>query len=223
MNTVPPPTPLRRLRFMLWGLIAVIVLVLAAAFGWQAMQAPGGKVADTGRHSAIDITGRSTVGAPFALTDQDGRTVKDSDFAGKYRLIYFGYTFCPDICPTDVQKIGLVMRTLDKADPQLSAKVQPIFITIDPERDTPAVLKQFVSAFHPRLIGLTGTVPQIAAVAKGYAAFFAKLPPAEPGGSYLMNHAAMIYLMGPQGEPLVIMPREMTEAEMTAEIRKWAK
>ncbi|NML07359.1 SCO family protein [Sphingomonas sp. G-3-2-10] len=208
---------------MLWGLIALIVLVLASAFGWQALNAPAGPAANSGRHNAIDIAGRTNIGAPFALTDQDGKTVRDTDFAGKYRLIYFGYTFCPDICPTDVQKIGLVMRTLDKEDPQLAAKVQPIFITIDPERDTPAVLKQFVSAFHPRLIGLTGPLPQISAVAKGYAAFFAKVPPAQPGGAYLMNHAAMVYLMGPRGEPLVIMPREMTEAEMIAEIRKWAK
>ncbi|MDF7774193.1 SCO family protein [Sphingomonas sp. AOB5] len=224
MNTAPPsgpsPAPLRRLRLILWGLVAVILLVLAVSFGWQVANAPKTGQSDT--RGAIDVTGKP-IGAPFTLTDQDGKTVRDSDFAGKYRLIYFGYTFCPDICPTDVQKLGLAMRRLDREAPAVSAKVQPIFITIDPERDTPPVIKQFVSAFHPRLIGLTGTVPQITALAKGYAAFFAKLPPAQPGGSYLMNHSAMFYLMGPKGEPLVILPREMSDADVAAEIRKWVK
>ena len=99
----------------------------------------------------------ATMGGPFALTDQNGKTVRDTDFAGRYRLIYFGYTFCPDVCPVDLQSIGQALRAFEKAHPALAARVQPIFITVDPERDTPAVLKPYVAAFHPRLIGLTGT------------------------------------------------------------------
>ncbi len=163
------------------------------------------------------------IGGPFALTDQDGKTVRDTDFAGKYRLVYFGYTYCPDVCPTDMQKMGRALRTLEKQDPAYAAKIQPIFITIDPDRDKPAQVKQFVTAFHPRIIGLTGTPEQIAAVAKSYGAYFKKMAPSEPGGAYLMDHAATIYLMGKQGEPLALITRDITETEMIAEIRKWAK
>src|SRR4051812_3830736 len=96
------------------------------------------------------------IGGPFALTDQDGRAVTDRDFAGRYRLMYFGYTYCPDVCPVDLQKLMSGYRKLEGSDPQLAAKVAPIFVSVDPDRDKPAVLKQYVAAFHPRLIGLTG-------------------------------------------------------------------
>ena len=96
------------------------------------------------------------IGGPFALTDQNGQAVTERSFAGKYRIMYFGYTFCPDVCPTDVQAIGAAVKKLEASDPALAAKIVPVFVTVDPARDTPAVLKQFVSAFHPRLVGLTG-------------------------------------------------------------------
>src|SRR3954465_14430480 len=102
------------------------------------------------------------MGGPFTLTDQNGHRVSDRDFAGKYRLIYFGYTFCPDVCPVDMQVIGAGLRQLEAGGPGAPPGLQPIFITVDPARDTPAVLRQFVSAFHPRLIGLTGSEAEIA-------------------------------------------------------------
>ena len=105
----------------------------------------------------------ATMGGPFTLTDQNGRRVSDRDFAGKYRLVYFGYTFCPDVCPVDLQVIGAGLRRFEASDPARAARVQPIFITVDPARDTPAVLRQYVAAFHPRLIGLTGSAEEIAA------------------------------------------------------------
>src|SRR3546814_3776148 len=108
------------------------------------------------------------IGGPFTLTDQNGRTVSDTDFAGQYRIVYFGYSFCPDICPVDLQKLMRGLSLFEKADPRLGANVQPMFITIDPARDTPQALKPFVERYHPRLLGLTGTPEQIAAVAKGY-------------------------------------------------------
>src|SRR3712207_572164 len=92
------------------------------------------------------------LGGAFTLTNQDGRVVSDKDFDRKYRLIYFGFTYCPDVCPVDLQNIGKAMAQLEKSDPALAGRVQPIFITVDPERDTPAVMKQYVSAFHPRII-----------------------------------------------------------------------
>src|SRR5437764_1487653 len=109
------------------------------------------------------------IGGPFALTDQNGRTVHDSDFAGKYRIVYFGYTHCPDICPNDLAVIGQALRRIEKQASARAARIQPLFITVDPERDTPAVMKAYASAFHPRLLGLTGTSQQVAAAEKAYA------------------------------------------------------
>jgi protein SCO1/2 len=176
----------------------------------------------TGAAPADPPLAGARIGGPFALTNQDGRTVRDTDFAGKYRLVYFGYTFCPDVCPVDVQKLGALMRDLDKTDPALSARIVPIFITVDPERDTPAAIKQFVTAFHPRIVGLTGTPQAIAAVAKAYGVSYGKEPPG-PGGGYLVNHMTLTYLMGPKGEPIAYLSRDMTVAQMADEVRKWTK
>ncbi|MBO9714756.1 SCO family protein [Sphingomonas sp.] len=161
------------------------------------------------------------VGGPFALTDKDGRTVRDSDFAGKYRLVYFGYTFCPDACPTDMAKLGQALKKLDKSDPALSAKLVPIFITVDPERDTPKVVGEFTANFHPRMIGLTGSLDAIKQVAREYSVYFAKQPPA-PGGGYLVDHSRVIYLMGPKGEPIAPITSDMSVDEIIETIKRWA-
>jgi protein SCO1/2 len=117
------------------------------------------------------------IGGAFTLTDQNGQTVTERSFAGKYRIMYFGYTFCPDVCPTDVQAIGAAVKKLETSDPALAAKIVPVFVTVDPARDTPAVLKQFVSAFHPRMVGLTGTDDQIAKIKTEYACIRARATP----------------------------------------------
>src|SRR3954469_23472523 len=114
------------------------------------------------------------IGGPFTLIDQNGKKVTDRDFAGKYRIMYFGYTFCPDVCPTDAQNIGAGLRVLEKSDPALAARIVPIFVSVDPARDTPAVLKAFVGAFHPRMVGLTGSPEAIDAVAKEFAVYYQK-------------------------------------------------
>lgn len=162
------------------------------------------------------------IGGAFALTGTDGRTVRDGDFAGKYRIVYFGYTYCPDVCPTDMQRIARLMRALDRQYPAVAAKIVPIFITVDPERDTPAVVKAFVSSFDPRIVGLTGSPAAIAAAARSYAISYRRQPPG-PGGGYLVDHAAVTYLMGPQGEPLSFLSRDMSEEAMLAQVRKWVK
>lgn len=164
----------------------------------------------------------ATLGGPFALTDQDGKAVRDSDFAGRYRLIYFGYSFCPDVCPVDLQSIGQGMRAFEKAHPALAAKVQPIFITTDPERDTAAVLKPYVAAFHPRLIGLTGTPKQIAEVARRYGIVYAKRGP-EGASDYLVDHSRMALLFGPQGEPIAIVPQDQGADAIATELERWVK
>ena len=158
------------------------------------------------------------IGGPFTLTDQNGRTTTDRDFAGRYRIMYFGYTFCPDVCPTDAQNIGAAVRQLEKDDPALGARVVPIFVTVDPARDTPAVVKQFVSNFHPRFVGLTGTPDAIAATARSFGIYYARGK--GTSGGYLVDHGRQIYLMDPAGKPLALLPEGPPDA-MVAEIKRW--
>jgi protein SCO1/2 len=162
------------------------------------------------------------IGGPFKLVDQDGRTVTDRSFAGKYRIVYFGYTFCPDVCPTDAQHIGAGLRLVEGTDPALAAKIVPIFITIDPTRDTPAVLKAFTAAFHPGMVGLTGTPDAIAGAAKAYAVYYAKGKVTANGG-YMMDHTSIAYLMDPAGKPLALLPVDQTPEAVAGELRRWVK
>jgi len=155
--------------------------------------------------------GRGPIGGPFTLTDHTGRLRSDSEFRGRLMIVYFGYTFCPDVCPTDLQAITMALSALGP----LATEVQPIFITIDPERDT-RVLADYVSAFHPSLIGLTGSAQDIRKVANAYKAFYAKVSD-ERTGEYSIDHAGVIYLMGRNGEYLGFMPPQ-TSPERLAEI-----
>lgn len=160
------------------------------------------------------------IGGPFALTNQDGKPVTDAAFAGRYRIMYFGYTFCPDVCPVDVQNIGAAMKLLDASDPALAQRIVPIFVTVDPARDTPAILKQFVSAFHPRMVGLTGSAEEIARVGKEYGVYFKR--GAGTAGGYLMDHSRQAYLMSPDGKPLALLPQEGPPQAIVEEVKKWA-
>lgn len=160
------------------------------------------------------------IGGPLLLIDQNGRRTSEADFAGRYRLIYFGFTFCPDVCPIDLQQIGQAMRQVEKSDPTIAAKVQPIFITVDPARDTPAVLKQYVAAFHPRLIGLTGSAEEIARTAKDYGVYYTKGEPDRAGG-YAVDHLRIVLLFGPKGEPIAILPHEQGADAIAAELTRW--
>ncbi len=162
------------------------------------------------------------IGGPFALTDQNGKTVRDADLNGRYRVVYFGYTYCPDVCPVDVGVIAAGLKALAGRDAQLAKRIVPVFITIDPERDTPAVIKQFVAAFHPDMIGLTGSPTAIAAVAKSYGAYFARGETA-PGGGYLMDHSRQAYLMDPDGKPLALLPTEAGAAKVADELQRWVR
>jgi len=153
------------------------------------------------------------IGGAFNLTDHNGKAVTDADFRGRYMLVFFGYTYCPDICPTAMQTISDAMDMLgDKA-----ADIVPLFISIDPKRDTPESLKLFVGSFHPNIIGLTGTPDQVAAAAKSYVVYYAEVA-AEGGGpdDYLMNHSSITYLMGPDGRFIThfshgIPPKDMAD------------
>lgn len=164
----------------------------------------------------------ASIGGPFTLTDQNGRTVTDRDFAGKYRIVYFGYTFCPDVCPADMANVGGGLKLLEAEDPKLAAKIVPIFITVDPARDTPAVLKQFTAQFHPRMAGLTGSPQAIAKTAKEFAVYYQKGDPT-PGGGYLVNHSRQTYLMDPNGKPLALLPADASPRAVADEIKRWAE
>jgi cytochrome oxidase Cu insertion factor (SCO1/SenC/PrrC family) len=159
--------------------------------------------------------GRGTVGGPFTLTDQSGHRRSDSEFRGKLLIVYFGYTFCPDICPTDLQQIGLAVDRLGEA----GAAVQPVFITIDPDRDTPEVLAQYVPSFHPRLIGLTGTPDELAAVAREYKVFYSKFQPPEEG-PYLIDHTGFVYIVDATGQYRGVFPPGTQEDRMREMIAK---
>jgi cytochrome oxidase Cu insertion factor (SCO1/SenC/PrrC family) len=147
------------------------------------------------------ISGRAPVGGPFELTDQTGHRRTDVDFRGKVVVLYFGYTYCPDVCPTELQSISLALEKLGAA----AEAVQPLFITVDPERDTPARLADFVSSFHPRLIGLTGSLADIRKTAIAYRTFFVKNS-ATTAGDYAVDHTGFIYLVGKDGRYLGFLP-----------------
>lgn len=163
----------------------------------------------------------AAIGGPFTLTDENGKSVQWSDFDGSYRIVYFGYTFCPDVCPTDVATIMQGFSRFEKAQPELAKQVQPIFISIDPARDTPPILKEFTGAFHPRLLGLTGTPQQIADTAKSFAVFYGKGE--ETAGGYLMDHSNAAFLFNREGKPIALLPIDQGPEAVEAELAKWLK
>jgi protein SCO1 len=163
------------------------------------------------------------IGGPFTLIDQDGKPFDSRRLAGRYAIFYFGYTFCPDVCPTDMLAIGKALRELDRSEPALADKVQPVFVTVDPARDTPEVVKQFVGSFHPRFIGLTGSEAEIDRVAKLYAASYQRHAPVPGTTGYLVDHMRAVYLFGPDGKPIALLPADEGADAVVAELRKWVR
>lgn len=161
-------------------------------------------------------TGTADIGGPFELVDQDGKAVTDADFKGRLMLVYFGFTYCPDACPTALGVMGAAIDKLDVA----GQRVVPILITVDPERDTPQVLKDYVGNFHPRMVGLTGSPEQIAKVAGEYRVFYQKTPGAT-GDDYLVDHQTLIYLMDAEGRYLAHFGPKATPDEVAETIRRY--
>jgi cytochrome oxidase Cu insertion factor (SCO1/SenC/PrrC family) len=158
---------------------------------------------------------REPVGGPFELTDQTGQLRTNSDFRGKLMLVYFGFTYCPDVCPTDLQAIGLALDKLGSD----GDKVQPLFVTVDPERDTPQHLAEYVSMFHPRLIGLTGSTEAIRKAADAYKVYYAKVTVGQNAADYTVDHTAFIYLMDRDGNYLGFFPPGTSADRMVEIIR----
>jgi cytochrome oxidase Cu insertion factor (SCO1/SenC/PrrC family) len=187
------------------------LLVVASLLGWCSANAEQPSAAQM-----MDdlMYGRGPIGGPFTLMDHTGKQRSDGEFRGKLMIVYFGYTFCPDVCPTDLMAITQALDALGPA----AEGIQPVFITIDPERDT-KVLAEYVSAFHHSLIGLTGSPEEIRKVANSYKAFYAKGPD-ERSGDYSIDHTGVIYLMGRNGEYLGFMPPQTGPERLTEILRK---
>lgn len=181
---------LRLLGLVVAGLVGGALIALAVL--------PGAREQLIARIQPLQETsvGKASVGGPFTLTDHTGRRVTDKDFRGKYMLVYFGFTFCPDVCPTGLQVMAAALEQLGPKAEQIT----PIFISVDPERDTPEQLAQYVSSFHPRLVGLTGTPEEIQAVAKAYRVYYRKVKDEKSTAEYTIDHTSIIYLMDPNGE-----------------------
>jgi cytochrome oxidase Cu insertion factor (SCO1/SenC/PrrC family) len=159
--------------------------------------------------------GHGSVGGPFTLTDSNGRPHSDSEFRGRLMIVYFGYTYCPDVCPTDLMAVTQALDALGKE----AAGIQPVFITIDPERDN-AVMAEYLRAFHPSFIGLTGTPEEIRKVANSYQAFYAKVED-RGTGEYSIDHSGVIYLMGRDGKYLGFMPPQTGPDRLIEILRKY--
>ncbi len=184
---------------------APVALVAVAAILWFSATRPG-----PDGNSAMDI------GGPFTLEDGGGHTVTERDLRGHFALIYFGYTFCPDVCPTTLNDMAAALDKLG-AD---AAKVQPVFISIDPQRDTPKLVHDYVAAFSPRLIGLTGTPEQVAAVARAYRVYYAQHRTGPGPLDYTMDHSSLLYLMGPDGAFVAPIRADEPPEAMAADIKR---
>jgi protein SCO1/2 len=194
-------------RFVLVAvLLAVFVILGAGAFLALSLH-------ETPRGAAGTLLANA-IGGPFRLVDQNGKTVTDADLKGKWSLIYFGYTHCPDACPTALNDMSIA---LDELGPRRSA-VRPVFITVDPERDTPEVLKSYVTAFDAPIMALTGSPEEIAQAAKGYRVYYAKHP--EAGGDYSMDHSSVIYVMDPEGRFTASFTHQNTPEEISERLKK---
>lgn len=196
-------------RFLV--IMSGLILGSLAAFTMFApppvQNAPGGQVA---------ATGKALIGGAFELTDSSGKRVTEKDFLGKPLLVYFGFTNCPDMCPAGLQIIGAALDKLGADASKLSA----VFISLDPERDTPQVMGEYVKSFHPTIMGLTGSPADIANVAKVYRVYYAKTEPDPATGRYSIDHSGFMYLMGTNGQFAQHFPHTVSVEKLAEGLRK---
>ena len=195
-----------------------LLIVIVAGFLIGAM-AGAAVLALTGSGSgpSVATSGKALIGGPFTLIDQNGKTVTDRDFRGRFMLIFFGFTHCPDICPAELQ---VMSQSLDALGPE-AAEVVPIFVTLDPERDTPAVMADYVKNFGGRFVGLTGSPEAVAAAAKAYRIAYARFQEDATKGDYSIDHSALVYLMGKDGEYVTHFAYGTPAAKMAETLRRY--
>ncbi len=198
-----------------WGILGVVVIAISAALGFY-VHTPS--EVDLVPARAQQSAEAPTIGGPFTLLDHDGKTVTDQDFRGRFMLVFFGFTYCPDVCPTSLTTIAEALDMLGKD----AGKIAPLFVTVDPERDTPEQMKMYVGHFHPSIIGLTGSLDQIDRAARGYRVYYAKVMEEDGGADdYLMDHTAITYLMGPDGEFRAFFSHDTTPQEIAQRLREF--
>jgi cytochrome oxidase Cu insertion factor (SCO1/SenC/PrrC family) len=195
--------------------LVLVASLIASGFVFSAALAAAEEQPSAAQMMDDLMYGRGPIGGPFTLIDPTGKRRSDSEFRGRLMIVYFGYTFCPDVCPADLMAIT---QALDALGP-LADGVQPVFITVDPERDT-KVLGEYIAAFHHSFVGLTGSPDDIRKVANSYKAFYAKVPDPR-SGDYSIDHAGVIYLMGRNGEYLGFMPPQTGPERLTEILRKY--
>ena len=196
---------------ILAGVAAVAILTLS----------PGAVTgANTTGAAPVRMSGQADIGGPFTLVDHTGRTVTEETFAGRPTLIYFGFTYCPDICPTSLQ---VMAAALDRLTPEQRAQVQPLLITVDPERDTPEALAAYVQspAFPDNLLGLTGSEEQIREAARAYRVYYARVEDDGTLAEYTMDHSSLIYLMGRNGEFVEVFPHQATPDQIASRLQQF--
>jgi protein SCO1 len=165
----------------------------------------------------VETSGKALIGGPFTLVDQTGKTVTDQDFRGRYMLLFFGFTHCPDICPAELQ---VMSAALDELGPKAD-EVVPVFITLDPERDTQAAMGAYVMNFGPQFVGLTGSPEQIAAAAKAYRVAYSKFQEDKASSDYSIDHSALVYLMGKDGQYITHFAYGTPASKMTETLRRY--
>lgn len=199
------------------ALLAFFGFVLGTATAWHQESGElrtGASLANIEPAAGTSLIG-AEIGGAFSLVDHNGRSVTEKNYADAYKLVFFGFTYCPEICPTELKKMAVTLHQIG----DLGDAIQPIFITIDPERDTPEVLSEYVEMFHPRLIGLTGTAENIKNVQDSYKVYASKVN--DPSLSdYTMEHSSYMFLMGPGDEPLALFTTEDTPAQIAKDIKK---
>lgn len=165
----------------------------------------------------VITSGQALIGGPFELVGKDGKTVTDKDFRGRYMLVFFGFTHCPDICPAELQVMSAALDDLgDKAD-----QVVPVFITVDPERDTPELVAAYVENFGPNFVGLTGSLEAVDKAAKAYRVTYQKFQEEGAGDNYSVDHSALVYLMGPDGKFVTHFPYGTSPEKMADTLRRY--
>jgi protein SCO1/2 len=196
------------------GTIAAVGALAAAAAGWSWISG----LREIGPAAAPQIAGATAIGGSFELVAHTGERVTDADFRGRYLLVAFGYTYCPDVCPLTLQRVSVALAELG-AD---ARAVQVVFLTVDPQRDTPEALASYLEAFDPGIIGLTGTAEQVDRAAKAYRVYYARVETEDDvqGDDYLMDHSAILYLMGPDGSYLAHFSPNDAPTEIAKTIRQ---
>jgi protein SCO1/2 len=189
MKTERPHVPSSRLPAIL---IVLAGLAVGAAAALAVFPEARGRLLPA---AGVKVMGQALVGGPFTLTDHTGKRVSDQHFRGRFMLVFFGFTFCPDVCPTALQ---VASEALSMLGPK-AERIAPIFISIDPERDTPSQLASYVGSFHPRLVGLTGSQAEIDAVVKAYRVYVRRVDDPKSSAGYTFDHTSLIYVMGPDG------------------------